>query len=71
MISLPSKNDDSSLMTSSLRFKILKIDKFCDFSCDFDYNSSVKEIIVNQPLSVVSSLSPYRVTLTLVICPLI
>ena len=28
-----------SVMTSSLRFKILKIDKFGDFSCDFGYNS--------------------------------
>ena len=27
------------VMTSSLRIKILKIDKFCDFSCDIDYNS--------------------------------
>ena len=26
-------------MTSSLRIKILKIDKFGDFSCDIDYNS--------------------------------
>ena len=28
-----------SVMTSSLRIKILKIDKFGDFSCDIDYNS--------------------------------
>ena len=27
------------VMTSSLRIKILKIDKFGDFSCDIDYNS--------------------------------
>ena len=27
------------VMTSSLLIKILKIDKFCDFSCDIDYNS--------------------------------
>ena len=26
-------------MTSSLLIKILKIDKFGDFSCDIDYNS--------------------------------
>ena len=26
-----------SVMTSSLLFKILKIDKFGDFSCDIDY----------------------------------
>ena len=28
-----------SLMTSSLRIKSLKINKFGDFSCDIDYNS--------------------------------
>ena len=28
-----------SVMTSSLLIKILKIDKFGDFSCDIDYNS--------------------------------
>ena len=28
-----------SVMTSSLRIKILKIDNFGDFSCDIDYNS--------------------------------
>ena len=28
------------VMTSSLRINILKIDKFGDFSCDIDYNSS-------------------------------
>ena len=27
------------VMTLSLLIKILKIDKFCDFSCDIDYNS--------------------------------
>ena len=27
-----------SVMTSSLRIKILKIDKFGDFSCDIDYS---------------------------------
>ena len=27
------------VMTSSLLIKILKIDKFVDFSCDIDYNS--------------------------------
>ena len=30
-----------SVMTSSLRIKILKIDKFGDFSCDIDYNSRI------------------------------
>ena len=30
-----------SVMTSSLRIHILKIDKFCDFSCDIDYNSRI------------------------------
>ena len=28
-----------SIMTSSLRIQILKIDKFGDFSCDIDYES--------------------------------
>ena len=28
-----------SVITSSLHIKILKIDKFGDFSCDIDYNS--------------------------------
>ena len=28
-----------SVMTSSLRIRILKIDKLADFSCDIDYNS--------------------------------
>ena len=42
------------VMTSSLRIKILKIDKFCDFSCDIDYNSrtdvfrDVISLIINQ-----------------------
>ena len=27
-----------SVMTSSLRIKIFKIEKFGDFSCDIDYN---------------------------------
>ena len=27
------------VMTSSLLIKNLKIDKFCDFSCDIEYNS--------------------------------
>ena len=41
MMQLSSKNDDSSLChESSLLIKILKIDKFGDFSCDIDYNSS-------------------------------
>ena len=40
MLRLSSKNDESSLvMTSSLHIKILKIDKFGDFSCDIDYHS--------------------------------
>ena len=38
MIQILSKNDHS-VMTSSLRIKILKIDKFGDFSCDIDYDS--------------------------------
>ena len=43
-----------SVMTSSLRIKILKIDKFGDFSCDIDYNGStdvfrnVISLIINQ-----------------------
>ena len=41
-------------MTSSLRIKIFKIDKFGDFSCDIDYNSrtdvyrDVISLIINQ-----------------------
>ena len=30
-----------SVMMSSLRIKFLKIDKFCDFSSDIDYNSRI------------------------------
>ena len=43
-----------SVMTSSLLIKILKIDKFGDFSCDIDYNSGtnvfrdVISFIINQ-----------------------
>ena len=42
------------VMTSSLRIKILKIDKFDDFSSDFDYNSRTDifrdaiSLIINQ-----------------------
>ena len=42
------------VMTPSLLIKILKIDKFGDFSCDFDYNSwtdvfrDVIPLIINQ-----------------------
>ena len=42
------------VMTSSLLIKILKIDKFGDFSCDIDYNSrtdvfsDVIPLIINQ-----------------------
>ena len=42
------------VMTSSLLIKILKIDKFDDFSCDLDYNSrtdvfrDVISLIINQ-----------------------
>ena len=49
MIQPSSKNDDSSL-----RIKILKIDKFADFSCDTDYSSrtdvfrGVISLIINQ-----------------------
>ena len=52
MIQPSSKNDDSVMM-SSLRIKILKIDKF-GFSCDIDYNSrtevfrDVISLIINQ-----------------------
>ena len=43
-----------SVMTSSLRIKILKIDKFGYFSCDSDYNSRTDvfrdfiSVIINQ-----------------------
>ena len=42
------------VMTSSLLIQILKIDKFCDFSCDIGYNSrttkfrDVISLIINQ-----------------------
>ena len=42
------------VMASSLLFKILKIDKFGDFGCDFGYNSrtdvfrDVISLIINQ-----------------------
>ena len=42
------------VITSSLLIKILKIGKFCDFSCDVDYNSRADEfcdvisLIINQ-----------------------
>ena len=37
---LSSKNDDSSLCYDVIiTHQILKIDKFCDFSSDIDYNS--------------------------------
>ena len=42
---LSSKNDDSSLMTSSLRIKIFKIDKSGDFSRDIDYYLMAQDII--------------------------
>ena len=55
MMQLSSKNDDSSLCyESSLLIKILKIDKFGDFSCDIDYSSrtdvfrDVISLIINQ-----------------------
>ena len=43
-----------SVMTSSVLIKILKIDKFGDFSCDIDFNSrrdvfrDVISLIINQ-----------------------
>ena len=43
-----------SVMTSSLRIKNFKIDKFSDFSCDIEYNSEtdlfrdVISLIINQ-----------------------
>ena len=55
MMQLSSKNETHhSVMTSSLRNKILKINKLCDFSCDIDYNSrtdvfrDVISLIINQ-----------------------
>ena len=55
MTLLSSKNDNSSLCyESSLLIKILKIDKFGDFSCDIDYNSRTDvfrdaiSLIINQ-----------------------
>ena len=42
-----------SVMTSSLRIKILKIDKFSNFSCDIDYSRTEVfrddiSVIINQ-----------------------
>ena len=43
-----------SVMTSSLRIKILKINKFGDFSCDIEYNNRIEvfrdfiSLIINQ-----------------------
>ena len=49
MIQLSSKNFDSSLCYDFIiSHQILKIDKFGDFSCDFDYNSKtdvVRDVI--------------------------
>ena len=39
-----------SVMKSSLRFKIVKINKFGDFSCDIDYNSRTTYLEMLSPL---------------------
>ena len=50
-----------SVMTTSLRIKNFKIDKFCDFSSDIDYKSKtdvfkdVSYLIINQCESLVDS----------------
>ena len=45
-----------SVMTSSLRIKILKIDKFGDFSCDIDYNSRTDLFrdVINLPYNLIN-----------------
>ena len=43
-----------SVMTSSLRIKILKIDKFGDFSCDIDYNSRQACLWMLSPLKLIN-----------------
>ena len=48
-----------SVMTSSLRIKILKIDKFGDFSYDIDYNSKtdVFRDVISDIISKIKSLN--------------
>ena len=55
MIQLSSKNvSHHFVMTSSLLIKILKIDKFCDFSSDIDFKTKMDifrddiSLIINQ-----------------------
>ena len=48
MMQLSSKNAYSLLcLISSLSIKILKIDKYSDFSCGIDYNSRTDVFIVD------------------------
>ena len=39
------------VMTSSLRVKIIKIDKFGDFSCDIDYTSNSRTDVFRDVIS--------------------
>ena len=48
-----------SVMTSSLLIKILKIDKFGDFSCDIDYNSR-KDVFRNAISLIINQCDPRR-----------
>ena len=54
MMQLSSKRTHRFVITLSLRIKILKIDKFGDFSCDIDYHSrtyvfsDVISLIINE-----------------------
>ena len=49
-----------SVMTSSLRIKISKIDKFGDFSCDIDYNSRQTYLKMLFPLKLINVTSGAR-----------
>ena len=48
------------VMTSSLLTKILKIDKFGDFSCDIDYNSRTDHsILYTKAIALYSKSGPW------------
>ena len=49
-----------SVITSSLRIKILKIDKFGDFSCDIDYSSSRTDIFRDVISLIINQCDPMR-----------
>ena len=47
------------VMTSSLRIKFLKIDKFGDFSCDIDYNIRT-DVFCNEISIIFNKCNPKR-----------